>query len=339
MDAFFAAVEMRDRPELAKVPMAIGGGTRGVISTCNYKAREFGVRSAMSTVAAKKLCPQLVFVKPQFSKYKEVSQQVIAILEKYTPLIEQVSIDEAYLDVTDSLECNGSATLLAQKIRQEIYDVTKLTASAGIAPNKLLAKIASDLNKPNGQFTITPQEVEEFIKKIELKKIPGVGKVLNEKLQAQDLKTCADLQRISLIELNDLCGKFGTTLYYFCRGVDHREVQTFYERKSVGVERTYLEDLTNIEEMKAKLAELIDELKKDLIKYHDRKIKSIHVKIKYNDFKSTTIERTLPLHDQHFFDLFEERYFQDLRPVRLLGVGAKLQPTDFEDQQLSFPFL
>ncbi|MFA7613138.1 MAG: DNA polymerase IV [Candidatus Caldatribacteriota bacterium] len=337
MDAFFAAVEMRDRPHLAKIPMAIGGGKRGVISTCNYKAREFGVRSGMSTVEAKKLCPHLTFIKPQFAKYKEVSQEVIGILERYTPLIEQVSIDEAYLDVTDSEECHRSATLLAQKIRNEIYMRTKLTASAGIAPNKLLAKIASDLNKPNGQFTIAPHEVEEFIKKIELKKIPGVGKVLNEKLLAHGLITCEDLQQLSLIELNDLCGKFGTNLFSYCRGIDDREVQTFYERKSVGVERTYLEDLTNLEEMKAKVAELIDELKKDLLKHSDRKIKNIHVKIKYNDFKVTTIERTLPFKDQHFFDLFEERYLQDLRPVRLLGVGVKLYPTDFEDQQLTLP--
>jgi len=337
MDAFFAAVEIRERPELAHVPVAIGGGMRGVISTCNYKAREFGVRSAMSTHMAKKLCPQLIFIRPQFSKYKEASSRVFEILEKYTPLIERVSIDEAYLDVTESHLYHQSATLLAKKIRDEIFEQTQLTASAGIAPNKLLAKIASDYNKPNGQFTVAPHEVSNFIKKVELKKIWGVGKVLNEKLKSLGLITCEDLQKKSLIELNDICGRFGDTLFNYCRGEDDREVEVYYERKSVGVERTFLNDLTTLEEMKTKLAEILDELKKDLLRYPDRKIKNIHIKIKYNDFKSTTIERSLPFFDEHFFNLFEERYFEDIRPVRLLGAGVKFFSTETEEAQLSLP--
>lgn len=338
MDAFFAAVEMRDNPQLMKVPMAIGGGKRGVISTCNYKAREFGVRSAMSTMAAKKLCPSLVFVKPHFAKYKEASQAVFSILEKYTSLIEPVSIDEAYLDVSASEACSNSATLLAKKIREEIFQETKLTASAGIAPNKLLAKIASDYHKPNGQFTVAPHQITDFISQVELKKIWGVGRVLTEKFKSLGLITCQDLQQCSLIELNNICGRFGDTLYYYCRGIDEREVETYYERKSVGVERTFIYDLLSAEEMKMKLAELIDELKKDLTRYPDRKIKNIHVKIKYNDFKSTTIERNLPLLDQHFFELFEERYTEDIRPVRLLGVGVKFFSTENEEGQLLLPF-
>lgn len=340
MDAFFASVEIRERPELKNIPIAIGGGKRGVISTCNYKAREFGVRSAMSTVQVKKLCPHIKFIQGHHSKYRQASQEVFAIVEKYTDLIEQVSIDEAYLDVTHSVECGNSATLLAQKIRNEIFEKTKLTASAGIAPNKLLAKIASDYNKPNGQFTVAPHQVSDFIKKIELKRIGGVGRVLNERLLSFNLRTCEDLQKLSLDELHQICGKFGDSLYLYCRGIDYREVQTEYERKSVGVERTFLNDLTSPLEMKTQMVKLITELKDDLKRYSDRKIKNIHVKIKYSDFKSTTIERNLPVEDQNFFDLFEERYSEDPRAVRLLGVGVKLYSTEthHEDAQLSFPF-
>ena len=339
MDAFFASVEIRERPELKNIPIAIGGGKRGVISTCNYKAREFGVRSAMSTAQVKKLCPHIKFISSSFSKYRQASQEVFSIVEKYTDLIEQVSIDEAYLDVTHSPLFGNSATLLAQKIRAEIFEKTKLTASAGIAPNKLLAKIASDYNKPNGQFTVAPHQVSDFIRKIELKRIGGVGKVLDEKLRSLGLVTCEDMQKLSHDDLHQICGKFGDSLYLYCRGIDYREVVTEYERKSVGVERTFLTDLKNSLEMKTELVKLITELKEDLKRYEDRKIKNIHVKIKYSDFKSTTIERSLPLEEENFFQLFEERFSEDPRPVRLLGVGVKLysnEPQDL-DHQLAFP--
>lgn len=340
MDAFFAAVEIRDRPALTHLPVAIGGGERGVISTCNYKAREFGVRSAMSTYAAKKLCPGLKFITPNFTKYKKASQAVFNILEKYTPLIEPISIDEAFLDVTSNLEYSNSATLLAKKIREEIFQETGLTASAGIAPNKLLAKIASDYNKPNGQFTVSPEDAADFIAQVPLQKIWGVGRVLSEKFKNMGLVTCKDLQELDLHELSHLCGRFGVTLYSFCRGIDQREVQTEYERKSVGVERTFIKDLTEMSVMRAKLAELIDELKSDLLRYPERRIKNIHVKIKYNDFQSTTIERNLSLIDQNFFNLFEERYIQEIRPVRLLGVGVKFYPTEIgEGGQLPLPLI
>lgn len=340
MDAFFASVEIRERPELKNIPIAIGGGKRGVISTCNYKAREFGVRSAMSTVQVKKLCPHIKFIQGHHSKYREASQEVFAIVEKYTDLIEQVSIDEAYLDVTHSLLFGNSATLLAQKIREEIFEKTKLTASAGIAPNKLLAKIASDYNKPNGQFTVAPHQVNDFIKTIELKRIGGVGKVLDEKLKNLGLITCEDLQKLSHDDLHQICGKFGDSLYLYCRGIDYREVVTEYERKSVGVERTFLTDLNCSLEMKTELVKLITELKEDLKRYEDRKIKNIHVKIKYSDFKSTTIERSLPVEEENFFQLFEERFSEDPRAVRLLGVGVKLYANEAQDldHQLALPF-
>ena len=340
MDAFFASVEIRERPELKNIPIAIGGGKRGVISTCNYKAREFGVRSAMSTVQVKKLCPHIKFIQGHHSKYRQASQEVFAIVEKYTDLIEQVSIDEAYLDVTHSHLFGNSATLLAQKIREEIFEKTKLTASAGIAPNKLLAKIASDYNKPNGQFTVAPHQVSDFIKKIELKRIGGVGKVLDEKLKNLGFITCEDLQKLSHDDLHQICGKFGDSLYLYCRGIDYREVVTEYERKSVGVERTFLTDLNSSLEMKTELVKLITELKEDLKRYEDRKIKNIHVKIKYSDFKSTTIERSLPLEEDNFFQLFEERFSEDPRAVRLLGVGVKLFSNEVQDldHQLALPF-
>lgn len=340
MDAFFAAIEIRDKPALAQLPIAIGGGDRGVIATCNYRARSFGVRSAMPTRTAKKLCPALKFIKPNFSKYKQASLEVMSILENYTPLIEPVSIDEAYLDVTDSTFCQNSATLLATKIRAEILKETGLTASAGIAPNKLLAKIASDYNKPNGQFTVAPHEVDAFIAQVPLQRIGGVGRVLSEKLKNLGLITCQDLQVLDPYQLTQICGRFGHSLYSYCRGMDERPVQTEYERKSVGVERTFLKDLTDPEEMRTKLAELIDELHQDLTRFPERHIKNIHVKIKYNDFVSTTIERNLSLKDQSFFDLFAERYQENIRPVRLLGVGVKFFPSQVSElQQLALPLL
>jgi DNA polymerase-4 len=331
MDAFFASVEMRDNPALRNVPMAVGGSSdrRGVIATSNYEARKYGVRSAMPTATAKKLCPQLVLVRGQMSKYKAASEIVFNIFHEYTDLVQGLSCDEAFLDVTDSDLFNNSATLIAQDIRKQIFERTNgLTASAGIAPNKLIAKIASDFRKPNGQFTVSPLEIDEFIQKIPIEKIHGIGKVTAKFMHGMNIKTCLDLQRYTRSEMIYHFGKFGDSLFDYCRGVDEREVETEYERKSLGTEETFSKDLTNYDEMKEHIVRMVQEVKESLSEYTDRTIKNLHVKIKYQDFKQTTIERQMPFSEENFVYLLEERWMQDPRPVRLLGVGVK-----FEDEE------
>jgi DNA polymerase-4 len=330
MDAFFAAVEMRDNPALRNVPMAVGGASdrRGVISTSNYEARKFGVRSAMATVHALKLCPQLVLVRGRYHKYKEASAIVFEVFHEYTEKVEGLSLDEAYLDVTDCPLFGNSATLIAQDIRRKIFERTGgLTASAGIAPNKLLAKLASDLRKPNGQFTIAPGAVEAFIREIPVEKIHGVGKVTAKAMHHLGIRTCRELQAYPRSELAHHFGKFGEALFDFCRGQDERAVEKEHERKSLGTEETFAKDVANVAEMKAHVLRMCDELRESLEKYPDRTIKNLFVKIKYHDFKVTTIERAMPFTAENYLYLLEERWLQDPRPVRLLGAGVKFEDT------------
>lgn len=331
MDAFFAAVEMRDNPALRNVPMAVGGSSdrRGVIATSNYEARKYGVRSAMATAHALKLCPHLVLVKGRMQKYKEASDIVFEVFREYTDLVQGLSWDEAYLDVTDCELFNNSATLIAQDIRKKIFERTNgLTASAGIAPNKLLAKMASELNKPNGQCTIAPHEVEEFIKKVPVEKIHGVGKVTAKYMHEMNIKTCLDMQKYSRLEMINLFGKFGDALFDYARGIDERDVETEYERKSLGTEETYSKDISDLEEMKEHVKRMTLEIKEALEDYEDRVVKNLHVKIKYFDFKVTTIERVMPFSEENFIYLLEERWNQDPRPIRLLGVGVKFEDAE-----------
>lgn len=327
MDAFFASVEMRDNPALKDVPMAVGGSKdrRGVLCTSNYEARKFGVKAAMPTAHALKLCPHLVLVKPNFRKYSEASEKVFEIFHEFTDFVEPMSLDEAYLDVTDSPHFHGSATLMAREIRKTIFERTQLTASAGIAPNKLLAKMASDVNKPNGLFTVTPQQIETFISKMPVERLWGVGKVTAKRLHEMGLKTCYDLQQVSRQDLIYQFGKFGDALFDFCRGIDDREVETEYERKSLGTEETFVQDITQFEEMKSHINRMAQEVHEALEDYQEKTIKNLHVKIKYFDFKQTTIERQLPFSIENFLLLLEERWCQDPRPVRLLGVGVKFE--------------
>ena len=327
MDAFFAAVEMRDNPALRNVPMAVGGSSdrRGVISTSNYEARKYGVRSAMPTSHAMKLCPQLVLVRSNFAKYHEASEIVFEIFREFTTQVEGLSLDEAFLDVTGSEHFQGSATLIAQEIRRQIFLRTGLTASAGIASNKLIAKLASDVNKPNGLCTVAPHQVSDFIAKMPIERIWGVGKVTAKRMHELGIKTCQDMQKYSRSELIHLFGKFGDSLYDFCRGVDEREVETEHERKSLGTEETFAQDLSDFDEMKNHVARMAQEVKESLENYQDKTVKNLHVKIKYHDFKQTTIERQLPVNDENFLKLLEERWLQDPRPVRLLGVGVKFE--------------
>jgi DNA polymerase-4 len=336
MDAFFASVEMRDNPALRNVPMAVGGSSdrRGVLSTANYLARKFGVRSAMPTATAMRLCPQLVLVKGNYKKYSEASEIVFNIFHEYTDLVQGLSIDEAYLDVTNCELFQNSATWIAEDIRKKIYERTGgLTASAGIAPNKLIAKLASDYNKPNGQFTVAPWMVDDFIRTGPVERIHGIGKVTAKYLHDLGIKTCLDMQKYTRSELIHLMGKFGDSLFDYCRGVDEREVETEYERKSLSTETTFDRDLDSFEEMKTHIVALAAEVKESLKDYQDREIKNLHVKIKYHDFKTTTIERQVPLDEENFCLLFEERWSQDPRPVRLLGVGVKFYDEVFEESE------
>lgn len=325
MDAFFASVEMRDNPKLEHLPIAVGGSNdrRGVLCTANYVARKFGVKSAMPSSLALKLCPDLILIKPNFKKYSQASKAVFEIFSKYTHLVEPMSLDEAYLDVTGTDQCSNSATLIAKEIREQIKLMTGLNASAGISCNKLIAKLASDYKKPNGQFTVCPSEIDSFIRTIPIERIWGIGKVTAKKMHEMGIKNCLDLQAYERNELSVYFGKFGENLYDFCRGIDYRKIETEYERKSLGTEETYIHDLATLDEMKIQILELAHGLKSDLKHYQDRAIKNIQVKIKYFDFKQTTIERDLPLADESFLSLLEERWSLSPMPVRLLGVGVK----------------
>lgn len=351
MDCFYAQVEMRDRPELMNVPLAIGGapGTRSVLCTSNYLARTFGVKSAMPTDFAVRLCPKLVVLPPNFRKYQKASEIIQNIFLKYSDLVETVSLDEAYLDVTGC----PNATEIGKKIKEDIWKATQLTASVGIAPNKFLAKIASDWKKPNGLFVIKPHEVEAFVKDLPVKLIPGVGKVGLLHLESLGIKTCNDIRQFPPEVLALSFGKFSLDLFYYARGIDEREVQNEWERKSLSVENTFLHDMTNPEEMKLYLEELLMEMK-DRVERHledepHKKIKKIFVKVKYNDFKQSTSEETLiPFeYSETIFDktVNIDSYYRLLNvslskktcPVRLLGVGVRFLTGEEADPiQLSF---
>ncbi|MGS0694269.1 DNA polymerase IV [Shewanella sp. 0m-4] len=329
MDCFYAAVEMRDFPELRGKPIAVGGRSdrRGVISTCNYEAREFGVRSAMASGSALKLCPDLILVPGRMQVYKEVSSQIRAVFERYTDLIEPLSLDEAYLDVTESPHCKGSATLMAEAIRADILAETGLTASAGIAPVKFLAKIASDLNKPNGQYVIRPDMIDEFIKTLPLIKIPGVGKVTAKKLADLGLHTCSDIQLYPEAKLIEGFGKFGAVLIERAKGIDKRAISPNRERKSVGVETTLAKDIHTLEQCRAVMPQLIQELAGRVSRSaKDRVINKQVVKLKFEDFKQTTIEhRSDEISVNLFYQLLEQAMErQNERGIRLLGVSVGL---------------
>ncbi|MGL5701286.1 MAG: DNA polymerase IV, partial [Kluyvera sp.] len=286
MDCFFAAVEMRDNPALRDIPVAIGGSRvqRGVISTANYPARKFGVRCAMPTAMALKLCPHLTLLPGRFEAYREASNHIREIFSRYTSLIEPLSLDEAYLDVSDSTHCHGSATLMAQEIRQTIFNELALTASAGVAPVKFLAKIASDLNKPNGQFVLTPADVTAFLQTLPLAKIPGVGKVSAAKLESMGLRTCADVQKSDLAMLLKRFGKFGRVLWERSQGIDEREINNSRQRKSIGVERTLEEDIHDWADCEAIIERLYPELERRLAKVRpDLRVARQGVKLKFND--------------------------------------------------------
>lgn len=326
MDCFYAAVEIRDNPELQTKAVAVGAKVeqRGVLTTCNYEARKYGLHSAMSTARALQLCPDLILLPVSMNKYRQVSAEIHTIFHRYTDKIEPLSLDEAYLDATGLDVCQGSATLLAKRIRAEIYQEIGLTASAGIAPNKFLAKVASDWHKPNGQFVIAPETVAEFVKKLAVKKIPGVGKITEKKLAAQGIRNCNQLQSIAKEDLIEKFGKFGVNLYNYCRGIDHRSVDVKRTRKSVSVEHTFLHDLKTLPACEEKLSMLNQELMRRLEKYNNRVIHKQFIKIKFFDFTQMTKEFVVyDLSENNFLLLLREALANFSKPVRLLGIGVR----------------
>jgi DNA polymerase-4 len=290
MDAFYASVEQRDNPEYRGKPIVVGGspeGRGGVVAAASYEARKYGIRSAMPAKKAKQLCPKVIFVKPRFEVYKQVSQQIREIFHRYTDLIEPLSLDEAYLDVTTDKQNIGSAIDIAKLIRKEIKDELNLTASAGVSINKFVAKIASDLNKPDGLAFIGPSKVQSFMEKLPVEKFFGVGKVTAEKMKKMDLHTGADLKKLSESEMSKHFGKAGKFFFKIVRGIDDREVRPDRETKSVGAEDTFPVDLTTLEEMNFELDKIVRVLHNRLLR-HNLQGRTITVKIKYHDFKIVT---------------------------------------------------
>ncbi|MFT2089614.1 DNA polymerase IV [Paraglaciecola sp. 2405UD69-4] len=342
MDCFYAAVEMRDNPKYRNVPLAIGGSKdrRGVISTCNYQARKYGVRSAMPTSQALKLCPNLTLAPGRMEVYKEVSKQIRQIFTRYTNKVEPLSLDEAYLDVTDCELYSGSATLIAQDIRRAIFSETQLTASAGVAPCKFVAKIASDENKPNGICIITPEQLDDFVLGLPLGKIPGVGKVTLGKLNSIELYTCKDVRAYPFNDLITRFGKFGNTIWDRSHGRDFRSLEIERKRKSVGVERTLPEDIYSDEDCYKMVELLYPKLKERLqLVSPQLLIQSQGIKLKFNDFQQTTVEHKFhTLSKAYFFDLLRDGLSRTAgRGIRLVGLHVGLIGSE-QNKQLTLPF-
>ncbi|MCB1887546.1 MAG: DNA polymerase IV [Rhodocyclaceae bacterium] len=338
-DCFYAAIEIRDDPALAGRPVAVGGSpeSRGVVATCNYEARAFGVRSAMSMAKAERLCPDLVRIRPRFEAYRSASRQILEIYREFTELVEPLSLDEAYLDVSGIDRCQGSATLMAREIRDRIRREVGITASAGVAPNKFLAKVASDWNKPDGQFVIRPDEVDAFVSVLPVRRIFGVGKVTAEKLQRLGVETCGQLRDWSAGELAHHFGSFGGSLYRLCRGQDDRPVAPRSARKSLSVETTFATDRADLAACRAEFPALIAELAARLAKLNrPAPIDKLFVKIRFDDFVHTTVECGGDAPDPTRLDALLARGWQRRsRPVRLLGVGVRFAEVDEKAGQLA----
>ena len=329
MDAFYASVEQRDNPDYMGKPVVVGGsphGRGGVVAAASYEARKYGIHSAMPSKKALQLCPEVIFIYPRFSAYKEVSARIREIFKRYTDLIEPLSLDEAFLDVTEDKQGIGSAIEIATRIRQAIHTELKLTASAGISINKFVAKIATDLKKPNGQTFIGPSQIESFMAKLPVEKFFGVGKVTAEKMKAMGLRTGADLKKLSEQQLVKHFGKTGHFFYKIVRGIDDRPVQPDRETKSVSAEDTFAHDLTTLEEMNAAL-EAISEQVFNRLQRLSLKGRTVTIKIKYHDFKQITRSQSFVQAVANAEALTETAkqllLSTDLaeKKIRLLGVG------------------
>ena len=333
MDAFYASVEQLDNPELRGKAVAVGGSSqRGVVSAASYEARKFGVRSAMSSVIAKRNCPELIFVKPRFERYKEISQQIREIFFEYTDLVEPLSLDEAYLDVTENKKGLPSATLIAKKIRNQIKEKTGLNASAGISINKFIAKVASDVNKPNGQKTVAPEEVLQFLEDLDIRKFYGVGKVTAEKMYRLGIFSGKDLKEKTEEYLSEHFGKSGSHFYNVVRGIHLSEVKPHRIRKSLGAERTFRENISSEIFMLEKLENIAEEIERRLDK---SKVagKTVTLKIKYSDFTQQTRSKTISYYIANkdlILEIAKELLYQEKMKdsVRLLGISLSNLNTD-----------
>jgi DNA polymerase IV len=343
MDAFYASVEQRDNPDLRGKPVAVGGSReRGVVAAASYEARKFGVRSAMPSVTAKRQCPDLIFVKPRFEVYKAVSRQIREIFEEHTPIIEPLSLDEAYLDVTENLQKIPLARDVALAIRAKIKEVTGLNASAGISYNKFLAKLASDHRKPNGQYVITPAMGPAFVEALAVGKFHGIGPATSTKMNSLGLYTGLDMRNQTLEFMQANFGKAGAYYYWISRGIDDREVRANRIRKSVGAENTFSSDLTEFEAMVAELQPLIDKVWQHCDK--GSRGRTVTLKIKFNDFEIITRRKSAAIAVATRSDLERlsvtllENEMPLLKPVRLLGVSlSSLQGDDQDEPQLDLP--
>ncbi|MCP9199195.1 DNA polymerase IV [Gramella sp. GC03-9] len=351
MDAFYASVEQLDNPELRGKPVAVGGSSqRGVVSAASYEARKFGVRSAMSSVIAKRNCPDLIFVKARFERYREISQQIREIFFEYTDLVEPLSLDEAYLDVTENKKGLPSATLIAKQIRDQIKEKTGLNASAGISINKFIAKVASDINKPNGQKTVPPEEVLQFLEDLDIRKFYGVGKVTAEKMYRLGIFSGKDLKEKTEEYLTEHFGKSGKHFYNVVRGIHLSEVKPHRIRKSLGAERTFSENISSEIFMLEKLKNIAEEIERRLNKSQVAG-KTVTLKIKYSDFTLQTRSKTINYYissKELILELAKELLYQEKMKdsVRLLGISLSNLNTEKEDEnekkeisvQLKFKF-
>jgi DNA polymerase-4 len=350
MDAFYASVEQRDRPELKGKPVIVGGdpNSRGVVAACSYEARKFGIHSAMPSSRAYKLCPHAVFLRPRFDVYRSVSNDIREIFQEYTDIVEPLSLDEAFLDVTKNKREITSATLIAQEILKKIYEKTgQLTASAGVSFNKFLAKVASDFNKPNGITVITPDDATDFIDKLPIRKFFGVGKVTEEKMHNLGIKTGADLKKMDKERLINIFGKAGNYFYNIAQGIDNRPVETEWIRKSIGKETTFSEDIDDKEQMIEILTQLAVKIE-NILKRDGREGMTVTLKVKYFDFQSITRRITVsePIADADIIMKYVSSLLDNteagMKKVRLLGISI----SNFTDEsykvrkciQLPLPF-
>jgi len=339
MDAFFASVEQRDNPEYRGKPLAVGGqGARGVVAAASYEARKYGVHSAMPSKTAIKKCPFLIFARPRFDVYKQVSDQIRAIFLEYTDLVEPLSLDEAYLDVTHHKKGKPSATLIAKEIKQRIFEETNLTASAGISINKFLAKIASDYKKPNGLFLIKPEDAETFIENMPIEKFHGIGKVTADKMHNLKIFNGLDLKQFSKYELIKHFGKQGDYFYHIARAIDNRQVEPDRERKSVGAENTFTTDISDIQEMLQEL-EQIAKILFGRIERSNSYGKTLTLKVKFHDFKQITRSKTYISEISNYdvlwkasLEIFNNTNLDDTR-VRLLGLSVSNLPSETDSNE------
>jgi DNA polymerase-4 len=346
MDCFYAAVHMRDDPSLRGKPVVIGGRpeSRGVVAAASYEVREFGVHSAMPSSRARRLCPDAIFIPPDFRRYSRESEKIFAIYHEFTPLVQAVSIDEAYLDVTDHLGEAGSATALAREIRRRVREERGLTVSVGVGPNRLIAKIASDFDKPDGLTVVRPEKVQAFLDPLPVRRLHGVGPATEKALAELKVQTVADLRGVELDDLIGRFGKQGRILYEFSRGIDDRPVETHRERKSLGTENTYAEDLTDFAAIEGEVIRMADELADSLARAGLAGC-TVTLKVRYEDFTTVTRSRTyaVPVYDRATIaacarDLLR-RTEAPKRPVRLIGVTSSNLVRERIEQLLLFePF-